>query len=371
MFLDVLLVLMLGSYLLMSFIVRPLDALRTATEAITRGELNHPIPIHSENEIGQLAFSLETLRSSLVGKDRTVKEQMASLEDLNAKLTNIRDQLIHTDRLAYVGRVTAGVAHEIGNPLGAIYGYLEILRNSFDDPKTARDVIDRIGSEIGRIDSIMKELLSFSRPQKEDRTAVNVVDVIRECIGNLKTQRALDRIDPTVSAQQDLPLINASPGQLKQVFINLLLNAADAMNGSGRLEIQIQSGPFEAIGPYMPGLGPEPDLDTGKTAYTDIDKRGIVFSSRIPYTEGEQIVTVSVRDFGPGIEQKHLSSIFDPFFTTKGKSKGTGLGLSICQRIVESMGGILRVQSRPGKGTIVICYFLPMRATEKKETDDQ
>jgi signal transduction histidine kinase len=118
-----------------------------------------------------------------------------------------------------------------------------------------------------------------------------------------------------------------------------------------------------------PLLGPEPELETGERAYTDLEKRGIVFSSRIPYTEGERIVMVSVRDTGPGIEAKNLSSIFEPFFTTKEKSKGTGLGLSICQRIVEGIGGLLRVQGSPGKGTVVTCFFLPEREDASMDGD--
>lgn len=366
-FLDVLLVLILGGFLMMVFIVRPINELRRFTERIIQGDLDHPILIRSHNEIGLLARDLETLRQTLEGKESTVQDQMKSLESLNKQLKRIRDQLIHTDRLAYIGRVAAGVAHEIGNPLGSIYGYLDILKTSRDDPEIFADVVDRIGGEIGRIDRIVRELLDFSRPQKEGQGPVDLSALIAECVEILRAQRVLDKVSVEIQSDQSGSTIYAEAGQIKQVFLNLMINAVDAMGGTGRIEINISHWTYDREFALMPMLGYEPELDTGETAFTDIDKRGIVFSSRIPYTEGERIVTASVRDSGPGINRKNLENIFEPFFTTKEKSKGTGLGLSICQRIVESFGGVLRVQSRRNAGTVVTCFFMPERLEEDEK----
>lgn len=369
--LDVLLVLTLGGFLMMVFIVRPLNELRRSTERIIHGDLDHPIVAKSQNEIGLLARDLETLRQTLEGKESTVQDQMRSLESLNKQLKRIRDQLIHTDRLAYIGRVAAGVAHEIGNPLGSIYGYLEILKTSKDDPGVFSDVIERIEGEIGRIDRIVRELLDFSRPQKESSGPVDLFALVSECVEILKSQRVLDKVKVEIPFNPSNLTIYAEAGQIKQVFLNLMINAVDAMGGEGNVDVGIMHGTYDKQSALMPLLGFEPELDTGETAYTDIEKRGIVFSSRIPYTEGEKIVMVSIRDNGPGIDRKNLENIFESFFTTKEKSKGTGLGLSICQRIVESFGGVLRVQSRRNEGTVVTCFFMPERLESPSYEDDK
>jgi signal transduction histidine kinase len=360
-FFDLLLVLIIGGYLLLYLLVRPLSELRQATDRIILGDLDHPVPVRSLDEIGVLAKDLEVLRCTLKQKEMTVQEQMRSSESLNKQLTRIRDQLIHTDRLAYLGRVTAGVAHEIGNPLGSIYGYLDILKTCSDDPGVCDDVIGRMSKEIERIDTIMKELLNFSRTQKESRVPISMTSLIQDCLEILRTQRVLDQIEVTVEGDLHAPKVLAEESQLKQVFLNLMVNAADAMGNKGKLGVSLIHGKFEPQFAFVPLLGPEPQVDSGEIAYTDTEKRGIVFSSRIPYTEGETIVMVNIKDDGPGIDKINLSSIFEPFFTTKEKSKGTGLGLSICQRIVESIGGVLRVQSHPGQGTVVSCFFLTNR----------
>lgn len=365
-FFDLLLVLMIAGFFLLYFIVRPLNALYTSTERIYAGDLDFPIAIHSNDEIGMLAKALEKLRNSLAEKERTVQKQMKSLELLNRSLTDIRDQLIHTDRLAYVGRVSAGVAHEIGNALGSIYGYLDIIKTSVDDPELHQDVSQRLESEVTRIDAIMKELLTFSRPQKESREPVALDGIIEECIQILKAQRMLDKIQVGIESGVGFPKIIAEPGQLKQVFINLIVNAADAIGQEGKISVILCHGAYQDLLAFAPLLDEEPGLDSGETAFTDLEKRGIVFSSRMPYTEGDQVVMASIRDFGPGIDQKHLGSIFEPFFTTKEKGSGTGLGLSICQRIVEGIGGVLRVQSKPGRGTVVTCFFLPEKKSKRR-----
>lgn len=368
-FLDMILVLLIGGLMLMHFVVRPLNSLRRSTERIIQGDLRQPIPILTKDEIGLLAKAMEKLRAGLYEKDQTVKKQMDSMESLNKSLTRIRDQLIHTDRLAYVGRVAAGVAHEIGNALGSIYGYLEVIKSCDDDRELLEDVVTRLSSEVERIDGIMQELLNFSRPQKEVTGPVNLAELITDCVEILISQRVLDDITVNILADPDTPLIYAEEGQIKQVIINFIVNAADAMNQKGIIDINIIHGKYDTLLAYAPQLDEEPSLETGETAFTDLEKRGIVFSSRIPYTAQEKIVMVNIRDHGPGIEPKNLGSIFEPFFTTKEKSKGTGLGLSICQRIVEGIGGLLRVQSHSGQGTVVTCFFLLGSDIEQNDKD--
>jgi two-component system, NtrC family, sensor kinase len=369
-FLNVLLVLFIGGYALLIFIVRPLEELREATERIGMGELSTPIPTFQENEIGRLGRALETLRATLEAKDGVAKREMEAAETLNRQLKQIRDQLIHTDRLAYLGRVTAGVAHEIGNPLGAIFNYLEILRNSLDDKVMSTEIVERIESEIERIDSIMKEMLSFSRSTPEGKMPLDMRETVEECVRNLKTQRVLDDVVVTIAGDPKTPKVVAEPGQIKQVFINLIVNACDAMEGKGELEVTLSHGRFDTSFATVPLLGAEPGLDTGELPFTDYARRGIVFSSRIPYTEGDRIVMVHVRDVGAGIDPKKLDSVFEPFFTTKEKGKGTGLGLAICQRIVEGIGGILRLQSRPGVGTVASCFFMAESENTVGETEN-
>ncbi|HPM77854.1 MAG TPA: ATP-binding protein, partial [bacterium] len=282
------------------------------------------------------------------------KQAEAALMRANKKLKEAHDQLMHSDRLAYVGRVAAGMAHEVGNPLGAIFGYLEILREA---ELTAEDaeVVERITLEIKRIDKTMRELLDFSRIKPMRSEPTDLPALTAETVTLMKSQRGLDRVRVEILPVTDLPPVRLDPDQFKQVILNLLLNAADAMRDEGTITISAEAKPFERMELFKEQLPGAPSEN--EVPFTDCLRRGIVLSDRIGPVEGTPMVWLHITDSGPGMPADVLEHVLEPFFTTKPKGKGTGLGLAICLRIVASAGGLMRIESRLGVGSRVSLVY--------------
>ena len=283
---DALLVVGLGYFVLTRLVVRPLQAMQVATTKVSSGDWERRIETSGPREIAALADALNQMTSSLLLQ---------------------REQLIRSEKLASVGQLAAGVAHEIGNPLAAVLGYADILRadaSSDRDPvMTAderREVLDRVKAETQRIHRIIQDLLDYSRPTKEEAQPTEPMSVLRSAEALLRPQSRFRGI--TLLAQPGTgpwPLALVSPGRLRQVFVNLLMNAADAMDGKGTVTVGCA------------------------------------------LLEGE--VQLRFRDEGPGISPELERKIFDPFFTTKSPGQGTGLGLSISRSIIESYYGSLEL----------------------------
>jgi len=352
--LDAVVVILFGSFVLMRVLVRPVESMVTATERMATGDYRVSLPTDAGGEVGRLGRALSMLASTLRDRDAVVKRQMTRLENINTELKQAHDQLVQSDRLAYVGRVAAGIAHEVGNPLGAIYGYLEILRES----KIAEDdveVVKRIEAEITRIDRIMRELLDFSRSKASEFQMVDLLEETKKAVSLMKSQRGLDRIDVQIDKDEHVPPVKLDAAQFRQVLLNLLLNAADAMSGEGTIAIQADVAEYsraELLEAWLSGAPAEREVP-----FTDALRRGIVFSEWIGPEEGTPTVRLHLTDRGPGMSTEVLEHVLDPFFTTKLHGKGTGLGLAICQRLVASAKGLMRIESRPGVGTRVSLIY--------------
>ena len=350
---DAVVVILIGSLVLLRFLVKPVEAMVQATERMAAGDYRVQPPTRDSSEIGRLGRALSMLAGALRDKQAVVQRQLEKLERINAELKEAHGQLLHSDRLAYVGRVAAGIAHEVGNPLGAIYGYVEILREAHLPPEEA-EVLGRLEAEIKRIDRTMRELLDFSRTKPAEAVHVHLLELAREAAILMKKQRGLDQIEVRV-AENELPPVLLDGSQFQQVILNLLLNAADAMDGKGVIEVSAEQAPYDRAELLEAQLRGAPDET--KVPFTDGVRRGIVFSEDIGPSEGAPTVRLHVTDSGPGMKADVLKQVFDPFFTTKPQGKGTGLGLAICQRIVSSAGGLIRIESRPGSGTRVSLIF--------------
>ena len=241
-----------------------------------------------------------------------------ALNQMTSSLLLQREQLIRTEKLASVGQLAAGVAHEIGNPLAAVLGYAEILRSEMTAADggvmTAAerlDALDRVKAETQRIHRIIQDLLEYSRPTREEAQATEPLAILRSAEALLRPQARFRAVK--VLAEPDpgpWPAVQVSAGRLRQVFVNLLLNAADAMEGKGTVTV-------------------------GATT-----EEG---------TDGQPTVRLLFQDEGPGISPELERKIFDPFFTTKSPGQGTGLGLSISRSIIESYHGTLEL-APGGKG---------------------
>jgi len=223
-----------------------------------------------------------------------------------SELQTIEHQMRQSDRLATVGQLAAGVAHEIGNPLTSIHSLVQLLERRMQNPDQIKK-LERIQSNIERITKIVRELVDFTRPQATDTQFVQVNDVIQSAVGLMSYDNRRQQIKIDLELEDDLPRVKASPDKLHQVIVNLLVNAFDALKTTG-----------DAI--------------------------------RISTGENDTDVTVTVRDNGAGMDTDVMDKIFEPFFTTKDIGKGTGLGLSVSHGIINSIQGKISVSSSLGKG---------------------
>lgn len=309
----------IGSILLTRYLVKPLEKLIKATEDITEGYFPQNIEPTGRNEIGTLSASLSTMSDKLREDKKQIEQYIQSLEESNRQLKKAQDEVLRSEKLASVGKLAAGIAHEIGNPIGIILGYIEILRQNMNQKKENIDVLERVESEIMRIDKIIRELLGFSHHRKAALHPVQVNSLIEETASLISHQKTFHDIELELRLREGLPLITADEQQFQQVMINLFINAMDAMQNGGKLTVTTEQ-------------------------YSNKQHPSDTFSNTSD-------VRITIKDTGTGIEEKHLNKIFDPFYTTKSPGKGTGLGLSVCLRIIESFGGNISVGSFPAEGT--------------------
>jgi signal transduction histidine kinase len=261
-------------------------------------------------EIVRLSASLQAMVGKIMEDKALLQAQLQELQRLNKELREAQNTIIRTEKLASVGRLAAGLAHEIGNPLGIILGYIDLLKSGAKETGESRDYLLRIEEEIARIHHVIRSLLDFCRQSSAQSTEVDVNLLIREIIDLVACQRTFHAIEIRTDLAEDIPMAFMEAEKLRQVLINLLLNSADAMPRGGTITIR---------------------------------------SAR----EDDTLI-LEVKDTGTGIPPEHMDKVFDPFFTTKEEGKGTGLGLSVCMGLIESMGGTIGLHSEKDKGTTAV-----------------
>lgn len=313
-FLFVVIITIFGYFLLSRTVVNPIQKLIRLTKEIALGKIDSNDSIETNiSEIEKLNSSLFSMYKEIENKKNLLEKNIKKLEEANNDLVAAQKQLIASEKLASLGKLSAGVAHEIGNPVSAISGYTELLKTKRNEEKR-EEYLDKISDEIERINSIIKTLIDYAKPKEQNVQVSNLNDVIKKAVNIVESQGTLKRIDMNLQLSDEFLNVKIDKNQMVQVFINLVLNAVDALNGEGRIEI----------------------------------------SSSI---ENENSATVKIKDNGSGIADSEIDKIFDPFYTTKGPRKGTGLGLSICQRIVHEYNGTITAESEVGKGTVFEIIF--------------
>jgi two-component system NtrC family sensor kinase len=357
-FLTAFLLIVVGSFLLSRVIINPLKKLVQMSEKIAEGDLDSGSELPGGDEVGRVFSSFHHMASRLREDRAKMEEYIQSLERVNRDLRRAQDEIIRSEKLASIGRLAAGVAHEVGNPTGAILGYLDLLAKGGLSPGEEGEVLKRAESEAERIRRIVRELLDFARPSPRLDEAVEVNEVINRALSLLSHQKKVwEQIQIVKEFQQDLPRWKGDPHHLQQVMVNLFLNAADAMTSgsppSGEKEKRLRV----ATRALLLGEVPEfPDFvpqrrkeDPPRLDYSLLRSRRD--SPAQVSQEIQSILQVEVEDSGPGIPSEALGRIFEPFYSTKPPGEGTGLGLAICLRILESYGGRIAVESEKGKGT--------------------
>ena len=331
--LNTLFLALFGFYLLYRSVIRPINRLVRRAEEFKEGE---PFVLASNaghNEFGRLSRALNLTLRGLEDSKAELRESINSLERTNRELTQAQEEIIRSEKLASIGRLASGVAHEIGNPIGIVLGYLDLLKGSDLEIDERQDFIDRIEKEIDRINKTIRNLLDFSRPSKGEVKVVSVHHIITDMMDMLKPQPMMSDINVVVDQRAARDTVLADPDKLKQVFLNIVMNAVDAMATDV----------------------PPADSDGKQLSLTT----SLVQENRPKDSETVARVHVDCADNGPGIPAEDLSRIFDPFYTTKEPGKGTGLGLSVSLRMIADMGRDIKVNSELGKGT-TLTVILPL-----------
>ncbi len=261
------------------------------------------------SDIQMIAVSLRSMMLKVLDDREKMQSMIEELQKINKNLETAQQGLIRSERLAGVGRLAAGLAHEIGNPLQIMLGYAELLETE-PDPKKRTEIIAKLEQELHRIQDILEELLNFASPRRDYPQCCHINALVNECASLVKGRKGFRKIGFEYDLQQDLPTLETEPEKIRQVLVNLLFNAADAVG----------------------------------------DREGtVVFRTRIE----DDRIQLTLEDNGSGIEPQHIEKVFDPFFTTKQPGKGTGLGLAVCLGLVDSLGGTISIASEHGKGTSV------------------
>jgi len=259
-------------------------------------------------------FHSELLISPILGKDDKVTSYFGIHRDMSEKLT-LEKRLINTQKMESIGTLAAGIAHEVGNPLASISALVQVAQRNTED-EFINEKLGLVKSQITRISKIIKDLVDFSRPSNFEFQLTDINESIKEAVEITKVGTKAKDIEFSVNLNGDIPSLPLVADQIQQVFVNILLNAVDAIMESK----------------------------------TKNENKHISVESSLADDE----VILTFEDTGPGIEQKNLSKIFEPFFTTKEQGKGTGLGLWVSYGIVKSFRGDIKVKSKPGKGTTFI-----------------
>ncbi len=255
-----------------------------------------------------------------------------SFRDIS-QIKQMQAEVLRMDRLASLGVLASGIAHEIRNPLAGIKTVAQTLEEDLEEGDGKREYLARIIRQVNRMDELLRTLFSYARPQSPVRRPHKLQDIINEVKGLMVQRFELANVRFEEIYAEDLPLIQVDFHQTQQVFINLFLNAIDAMNGGGSLVVHAR-----------PVTAPPSRSDRRGKRFQESHRRG-------------QFAEVRVSDTGEGIPRENMQAIFDPFFTTK--PQGSGLGLSIVYRIIEEHRGNIHVESEPGKGT-TFSLFLPV-----------
>jgi two-component system NtrC family sensor kinase len=350
-----------GRYLVQRRIVRPIEKLIEGVEAMADGDLGRRLPDMGTAEFARLTGAVSRMAERLVADQRELAANIRSLDSTNRMLTEARNAMIQAEKMASVGRLGAGIAHEVGNPLGAILGYLGLLRRGADDGRL--ELVTAAEREAQRIDRIVRGLLEYARPRETRTQPTRVGTVVTDTVELLQIQGRFERIRLDVDLADDLPPVMADPYQLQQVLVNLLVNAADALADTAAPAIRLRAILRTAVVPvYTPARRRD-------------DPPGIDYSHRRrlaapvgrdrhdPVSATGEIVEITVADNGPGIPRAMIDQVFEPFVTTKEPGRGTGLGLAVCARLVEAMGGAIRAESREGDGA-TFTVLLPAGSAE-------
>ena len=331
---------LLVSYLVHRMVYLPLRDLEDGAAKLVAGDLEKTIPVRSTDEFGQLAASFNSmtaaLRKSHVDLENWGRTLEQKVEEARVELRNAHAETARSEKLASVGLLAAGIAHELNNPLTGVLTFSYLVRKNLPDDSRDAEDLDLVISETKRCAAIIRRLLDFSREKTPEKTFSDLNKLVEETTQLIEQAAHIENIEIIRDLDEQLPPVWLDEDLIKQVIMNMLVNAQHAIDGEGSITIKTR---FHAA---------TADAETGVTC--------------------GDMAEIMIADTGCGIATDDLQRIFDPFFTTKGVGKGTGLGLSVSHGTVEAHGGTIEVESVVGKGTKFRIY-LPIGGTGDQRSD--
>ena len=307
----------------------PLRDLETGAKRISSGNLEQMIPVRSEDEFGQLAASFNAMTVALENSQLQLREWGHTLEQKVEKRTQelriAEAETARTEKLASVGLLAAGIAHELNNPLTGVLTFTTLLRKKMPDGSADAEDLDLVIRETKRCATIIRRLLDFAREKAPEKKFADLNRVIEDTARIIERPASFRDIEIAMDLDPDLPQVWVDADLIKQVVMNMLVNAQHAIEHEGSITVRTRRFPQ----PKSPEPGAQP----------------------VPMVE------ISIIDTGCGIPENNLKRIFDPFFTSKEVGKGTGLGLSVSHGIVRAHGGVIEVESMVGKGSTFRIYL--------------
>ena len=315
--------LIIGAFLLVVglLIDRPISKMIHTIKNIEKGNLSFRMNASKKDEFGLLANSFNNMLESL---------ESAKTEIEHCHL----EQMQKAARLASLGEIISGIAHEIKNPLTGISCAVQVLQSEFRAEDNKKAITAEILNQINRLDKIVKDLLSFAKPKPPEFLQAKINEVLEKALFFVYTEAKKNTIEIETDIEMDFPLMRIDPDQIQQVFLNLMINAIQATPEGGKLNISIH-----------------------QKNYSEVKDR-----IKKPFNS-EKVLEIKFHDTGKGISPEDMSSLFEPFFTKK--TKGTGLGLFISQKIVQEHGGEITVESEVGKESVFTVY-LPVAAIQNE-----
>lgn len=315
--------------LLQHLIYLPLKDLESGAKKISLGDLEHQIPVRNDDEFGQVASTFNkmtlALNKSMFEMQDLVQTLELKVEERTRELHLAEAEAARGEKLASVGQLAAGIAHELNNPLTGVLTFTSLLRKKMPDGSPDAEDLDLVIRETKRCASIIKRLLDFAREKVPVKGFFNLNQLIEETVRLVERPAFLKNIEIAVQLDADLPKIWGDEDLIKQVILNMLVNAEQAIEGRGAIIVESHL--------HIAKVSPKPG------------------------GESQPMVEISIKDTGCGIPEANLQRIFDPFFTSKEVGKGTGLGLSVSYGIIKAHAGQIKVDSTVGAGTIFRIYL--------------
>ena len=304
------LLLVLVIQLVLTKVLKPLTLMRQTTGKIAAGDFS---PITYEQD----------------GRDE-ISQLIRAFNRMAGELESRQEQLVQSRKIAAIGTFTAGIAHELNNPINNIYLTAETLLEDYETllPPEGKELVLDVLNQAERAGEIVRNLLDFSRSEMPSFTEVSIKDVVERTLKLVKNQIMLAGIALKTNIPQDIPSIQGNSRNLEQIFLNLFINAIQAMPGGGQISVQVQR-------------------------------------------HGTDRIRIDLRDSGKGIQSEHLEHIFEPFFTTKGVGRGTGLGLAVTYALVKRHGGVIEVESEEGVGTTFSIYLPIPKSDQADQHSDE